>query len=214
MFDEGLIEELPVRKQYGAIGMLVMTACVVLPSTLAAYNLVNGTGIIPSLIWLAFISLTLFCSIQNQGFWVFITEFIGAFARRHFVRTIRIPGKGIEMQIGYQIGKSRFFYITTPLSSITLVKWSTGQASDRVGQDMDDWAVAIWFDVDPAKSRKRSIGSRPDQDLCIVGVSGRKAEVEAFGHVLVDFLRRSGAQLVQGKNECTFVRRTSEVGTP
>ena len=75
------------------------------------------------------------------------------------------------------------------------------------GRDLGDWSVALWYDHgDPAKSLAQKKHRWPDQEVYIVGLTGPKNKVDAFGHEFLNFLRQSGVFLVQGENDRKFVR--------
>ncbi len=75
---------------------------------------------------------------------------------------------------------------------------------------MNDWGVVLWFDHDdPVESEKRREWPRPDQDSYFVGPGRPKEETAAFGRELLAFLERAGVMLVQGKDDCTFDRKSN-----
>jgi hypothetical protein len=209
MNDGTPILELAVPKRIGAvIGATVLTAFVLFSIFLAIYNLFNWMAIIPSVIWLLLIGWTLISLSKEKGCRRFATEILGAFSLKQFVQAIRRENGLNEIQFGYQMFGNRFLYLTIPIDKIDHVNWRTGQATDMAKRDMNDWHVAVWYDHDNSiKSQKKAKWRHPDQDIYIVGPSGRKQEITNFGHALLDFLRKSGASLVQGNNECTFVRQ-------
>ena len=193
------------------VGAIVATAFLLFFIILGVFNLFNQIAIIPSIIWLMLIGMWLHAGGKEKGFRRFAIDVLGYFSLNQFIRTTSRESGHNEIQFGYKIFGCRLFYLTIPLNKIESVNWSTGQATSMTGRDMNDWHVFIWHDHDnPAKSQRKAKLPyplpHPDQDVYGVGPSGRKQEIEAFGHAVVDFLRNSGATLVQGNNECTFVR--------
>jgi len=69
---------------------------------------------------------------------------------------------------------------------------------------MKDWSVAVWFYTE--KSEKTEPGTTFGKDLRIVGPVRPKEITELLGLALLEFLRQAGANLVAGKDECTFVQ--------
>jgi len=201
--------ELAVPKPVGAvIGATVLIAFLLSSICLVIYNLLNWMAIIPSIIWLLLVGTVLIGLGKSTGHKQFATEILGAFSFKQFVQTIRRENSQNEIQFGYQMFGYRFLYLTVPVEKIDHVHWSTGQASHMAKRDMNDWSVAIWYEHgDPVKSPKQHWMRHPDQEDYIVGPQGRKREIENFGRTFVEFLQKSGAILVQGENECTFVRQ-------
>jgi hypothetical protein len=198
-----------VREVVGTlIGAIVVTAFLLFFIFLGIYNLFNGIAIIPSLIWLLLVGSVLIGFCKEKGSKQFATEILGAFSLKQFVQTICRENGQNEIQFGYWMFGHRFLYLTVPAEKIDHVNWHTGQASHMAKRDVNDWSVAIWYEHgDPIKSQKEHWRKNPDQEVYIVGHSGRKQEIETFGLALVEFLRKSGATLVQGENGCTFVRQ-------
>jgi hypothetical protein len=201
------------RAAIGAmVGIVMLTAFIVLSVLLAIYNLSDWTAIIPSTIWLLLVGFMLGGFIKTDGCKKITTDILGASSWNEFVRTVRWENGNSELQYGFQIFGRRFSYFTVAVEKIETVNWSTGQASSMAGRDMNDWHVVVWYDHnDPAKSQKDDMLKKPDQDLCIIGMSGTKAETSALGHSVLDLLRKTGATYTQGENDCTFVRQSFTV---
>ncbi len=89
------------------------------------------------------------------------------------------------------------------------MEWHTGQVTDMAGHDMNDWHVALWYDHDnPVKSLKERNLKKPNQDVYIVGSSGKKGDTSKFGYSFIEFLRQAGIALAEEKDEFTFVRKS------
>jgi len=188
---------------------MVLTAFLLFFVLLAIHNLFHGAAIIPSAIWLFLVGASLIGFGRERGVRRLAIDLLGAFSLKEFVRTGRPENGQNEIQFGYQIFGCRLLYFSVSADKVESIHWGTGQATSRAGRDMDDWSVAIWYDHgDPIKSQKQQKWRHPDQDIYIVGPMGRKQEIAAFGNVLLDFLRKSGASLMQGRDECTFERRS------
>ena len=201
--------ELPVPKSKRAVlGAIVLTTFILCFTSLAIYNLFSCVGIVPSMLWLVLVGTVLVGLSKSKGYKQFAIDILGAFSSKEFIQNVRSQDGRNEIQFGYRFFRHRFVYLGIPVEKIEHVHWSVGQLSDRTGRDMNDWSVAVWYDHgDPAKSERNRKWHYPDQDVHRVGPTGRKNEIAAFGHLLLDFLRKAGANLMQGENDCTFVRQ-------
>lgn len=208
------ISELPVPKTKRAaigavVGMIMLTAFISFFVLLAIYNLCNLTAIIPSTLWLLLVGFVLGGFIKTDGCKRIATDILGAVSRKEFIRTICSENGTTDFQYGFRMFGRWFAYFTVTVEKIETVNWNTGQGSSMAGRDMNDWHVAVWYDHnDPAKSQKDHLLKKPDQDLCIIGMSGTKAETAAFGHSVLKLLRESGASFAQGENDCTYARQS------
>lgn len=209
------ILELPVPKSKWAVfGAVIVTVFVLFFTSLALHNLWGWIAILPSTLWLLLVSAVLVELIRSKGIKQFTVEILSAFSFREFVWTIRLANGQNEIHFGNQLYGRRLVRLRIAVKKIEHVKWSTGQASHFAERDMNDWSVAVWYDHDdPIKSeRNRKWGGCVDQDIHIVGPSRTKKKVVAFGQSFLDFLRQSGASLVQVENDCTFVRQPDAIG--
>jgi hypothetical protein len=202
------LSEMAVPKPRGEIiGAYVLTTAIVFFVVVGVSNLLNRIALIPSIIWLVLVATVVWGRCRKEGIGKFLTNVQGRFASKHFVEKISEEKVRTEIRFGYQLFGRRYFYLRLPIDKIETVEWRSGQATDMVGRDMNDWHVVLWFDHDdPAKRDKWS--RKPDQDIYIVGPDRRKEDTEAFGLSLVDFLRNAGALLAQGEDNCSFVRPT------
>lgn len=189
----------------------IFSALLLILVLVAVYNLVNWDAVIASTLWLLLVGAGLFASYKEREATSILTQFLAPFARKQFAKTVYSDGKQGEIQFGYEILRHRRLFRAISVDKIESVSWSAGQASDMAGRDMNDWSVALWFDHDdPLKSQKGSGFRKPNQDIYIVGPTGKHTDIAAFGLKLVDYLRQSGACLVAGENDSTFVRRAEE----
>ena len=213
MANDAPILELKVPKSIGAvIRTTVLTTIILFFIFLAIYNLFNSTATIPSIIWLLLVAFIFWDSGKSKGYKQFAIEILGAFSLKEFVQTIRRENGHNEIQFGCQMFGRRFLYLTVATVKIDHVNWKTGQATDMAKRDMNDWSVLVWYNHgDSVKSQKRAKRPHPNQDLYIVGPPGRRKEIETFGLVFIEFLRKSGVTIVQGNNKCTFVRQLTSI---
>jgi hypothetical protein len=120
---------------------------------------------------------------------------LGALSSRQFVR-IELSASGEPVLcLGYSIVGKNFYYRKVRLDGITGVSWNAGQGSHRVGKDLDDWNVAVWYESAAAQT-KLSPWHRDREELDIVGMDGPKESIEQLGRSLVDFLCAAGIELV------------------
>ena len=190
----------------------VITAIIVFFAGLAVVNIFSRVAIIPSLIWLTFITMILWTPVKKAGsFRRFLADCLGELIGRHFVEVVSGGTSTKEIRFGYELFGRRFIKKSIGIDKIESIYWSTGQASGMAGRDMNDWQICLWFDhCDPAKSEKKSKWHKPDQDIYTVGSARRKKITEAFGLSFVTFLRTAGAQLVQGEISSCFARSNPE----
>ena len=95
---------------------------------------------------------------------------------------------------------------TILLAKVESVEWSTGQGSARVGKDVDDWHVSLWFDHDDPNRPNREIYLKPGQDRHIVGPFRAKEITEAWALEIVGLLQQGGVNLERVEGEKRFQR--------
>jgi hypothetical protein len=212
MTDRIIGSEMPIPKPKGQIiGAWIFTAFILFFVILALSNLVNSDAIVYSIIWLLLVAGVIWSFCRDEGIRRFLVNLLGNFASKHFAQSISADEHHAEIRFGYQFLGHRFFYMAIPIDKIETVEWSTGQATDLAGREMNDWHVVLWFDHDdPARSQKQQMLGKPDQDVYIVGPHGSREKTAAYGQSFLDFLRQAGATLVPGENECSFVRTPVE----
>src|SRR5262245_3191128 len=98
---------LPVRRE--AIGAVVMTLFIGVFVCLAGFNLFTGTAIVVSSVWLVLIVFVFAGFCKEKGTKRFLTDLLGAFASKQFIRTLRYQDKLDEVQFGYQMFGHLFF---------------------------------------------------------------------------------------------------------
>lgn len=204
--------EMAIPKPKGEIvGAVVITAFISFFVLLATVNVVFfRIAMLASVLWLLFVGAILALGAKEEGASKLLVKFMGLFAKRHFVESGTSEGGDRAVRFGYRFFGRRFCYLQIAVKRIESVVWNTGQASDLAKRDMNDWQVVVWFDHED--SAKREEWSRkPDQDLYIVGPSGKREDTAALGLELIAFLNRAGATLLRVADENKFVRK-EEVG--
>jgi hypothetical protein len=196
------------------VGAVVFTGLIVFFAVLAIADLWWGIAWIPSMLWLVFVFLVIHSGWKKEGFGAYVVSLAGGFSREHFAEIVSKKDGATEIQFCFRFFRYRLLYRAIPVAKIESVEWQTGQASCLAGRDANDWSVALWFDHDdPAKSEKRRKWSRkPDQDIYLVGPPRAKDVTAGFGRAFLSFLERGGAILIQGKDDCAFIRRSKVDG--
>lgn len=194
------------------IFQIIITPIVIFFSCLAIYSILTRVAVIASSIWLAFIAFQIWIMSEDEGgLNKFFMNWFGIYSYKQFVDINPIDHGPSEIRFGYQLWGFRLFYLKLPIDKIETVEWHTGQATSMAGHDMNDWHVALWYDHDdPDKSLKHKNFKKPDQDVYIVGPSRKKEDTSNFGYSFIDFLRKSGVSLVEGKDEFIFVRDSTK----
>lgn len=165
----------------------------------------NWMAIISSCIWLGLVLLIVYAACKEYGIVEFLKNILGAFAYKHFIENEQ---EG-EIRIGFLFFGMSFFYIKLPVEKVASVEWHAGQGTHFAGRDMNDWSVALWYDHDdPKKSEDRKSWKYADQEVHIVGPSGKKEITAALGDSLVLFLNKAGTKLIPSDDECKFIRKS------
>lgn len=71
------------------------------------------------------------------------------------------------------------------------------------GRDLNDWHVALWYYHPEGPKRKPFPGVR-EEEVYIIGDSGPRAIVEAFGRQSIEFLKGVGVELKPGRDDREF----------
>ena len=180
---------------------------------LALYNVFTGVALVASSLWLAFVTLQIWWTYQEDGgFRQFLINRLGGLSGQQIVEVDLANVQPRSLHFGFELHGRCFIQRTIPLDGVQSVKWSTGQATDLAGRDMNDWHVWLRFNRDePAKTEKRRTPRKRDLDLYGIGSPAHKDKTEALGLSVVAFLRDAGIDLIPRKNLTRYVRR-SDVG--
>lgn len=189
------------KSRYEVTFRFVITTIVVFFALLALVNLCLWMAVIPSLIWLAFVTMCVKSSAKRDGgLHPFIVNQIGELFGHKFVERDTSNPHPQCIRFGFQLLGHRFIQKCVPLERIESVSWQTGQASGMAGRDMKDWTVWLYLD---------NFHQKPNLSaLYGVGPATRKDRTEALGRAFVSFLQNAGVDLVQGEQPNWFVRRT------
>lgn len=174
----------------------------------AAYNLVfiqyiPVGGAIASILWLLLVSSVVVRSIRDEGgIRQYIIKRLGTFSRQQFVRAT--PEHDAEtISFGYLMFGRFLSYRIVHVNAIRSIDWRSGQASAMAGSDMNDWHVRLWYRHPEGPPRIPIPGVRKEE-IYIIGDSGPRAIVEAFGRQFIEFLNGVGVELTPGDGDREF----------
>lgn len=188
---------------------------VCMASVAAACNLlfveyVPAISGITSVLWLLLMSWWVVDGVRDDG--GMKQYFINRMGRYSKLQCVRATPEhhARTISFGYVMFDRFFTYLALDVSAISSVDWSSGQATALAGRDMDDWQVAVWFHPPDGARTKRFPGVR-EEEIFIVGPSGPRASVEAFGQQLVEFLKAAGVRLSPGQDDREFINSSRRV---
>jgi len=167
---------------WGLHAVLVTSVVLAARNLLDLHETVEGCGVLPALmsaVWLVLVLGACGSSIRTSGgLRAWLTDWMGELAPRGFVR---IDGEEAPvLRFGHLAPGIRFLANgAIPVSAITAVTWSAGQATAMAGRDMDDWIVCI----------RHGAGR-----IRCVEPSARRDVTESFGNRLVELLKAAGAK--------------------
>lgn len=182
---------------------LVCLGIVFVFTPLALANVLRTENLLPSFLWLALMVLLAADRIREHSLRLFFIEQAGIIAGREYlawsdgelVSGVRFLGRDWERE---RIAPHR----------IESVEWTAGQATEKVGRDMQDWHLILWLDLENPKKRWEN-SRKPDQELRVFGPHQPQAEAEKLARSFLDFLRAGGVVLVPGTEENVFARDES-----
>jgi hypothetical protein len=191
---------MPIPKSLSeVISQFVITMIIVVFTLLAWVNLCIFQAIVPSLIWLAFVT---YCirdkSKHDGGLRSCLINVVGDLFGKKFVETNSEDPQPQCIRFGFRLLGHRFIQKSIELNKIESVSWHTGQASGMAGRDVGDWKVWMYCDSGVQKPNHIRYG---------VGPSVREERAAAFGLSLVSYLCSAGVDLVQADIPNCYVRR-------
>lgn len=207
--------ELPLPLTRAELAARVVTTCIVAAlvlgvSRLAIAHLVSpgqspAIALVASTAWLGLVVFMVVGFLVMEGVRRTIVSVLGLVSRDHFVQ-VR-PGEGDEARLrhGFRLLGIVVPFDVVPLGQVRAVSWTLGQASGRIGEDLDDWSIVLWH----ASPLPRD-GASSSEGHLIVSPERARATIEPLGLTLVDFLREAGVPLV-AEEETRFVRDELDV---
>lgn len=164
---------------------------------LALFNLflirrLPAISIIASLTWIAIIVVLIVASCRRIGIRQHLIDFLGSFIRNRFIEIIKKDSNTLLLCFGYVFASKRFYFLKIRADGIKAIDWNLGQASNMTGKDMNDWSVALWFNVSAVEYNEKD----SQLGIYIVGPSGSRDKIETFGNELIDFLCRNQIDII------------------
>lgn len=203
------LAELRITDSGGAIGATIGYSVVIAFTILGISNVLlfqstHIVSIIASCLWLLTASWIIFENVRDAGgIRLYIIHLFRVYSNQHLVRAI-LEHDAKTVAIGYLMFSRFLTYFTIDVSAISSIEWNSGQGTAMAGREMNDWHVAIWYRSSRGEQKKTFPGMR-QEDVFILGPSGPRARVEAFGKQLVEFLQAVGVELVPGRNDREFI---------
>ena len=186
MPDSTRFAELHIPHRGNAVVATIGYSFVFICSVAAACNLVfiqyiPIVAMIASVLWLLLVSVVVVDNIRDEGgSRQYIINRLGLYSARHFVRAT--PEHDAQtISVGYLMFGRFLTYLIVDVNAISSIDWSAGQATAMAGRDMSDWHVALWYHHPDGPQRKPFPGVR-QEDVFLIGPSGSRAIVEAFGN--------------------------------
>ncbi len=205
-----------IPRSEGAVFEIVFCTVVVVFVAVAISNLVDYAwvplyAIILSVVWLlivasfSIVGFTLNIR-EAGGLRPFIINRLATLSAHHFVEIIPQHGDDLMVRFRFTLLGRHFNNLPMRRTELASVYWCSGQTTQLVGHDMNDWQVHVLYDC---KAKKRT--SLSDyQAVHIVGPPGPKHEAAALGASLVDFFRSAGIELHPEKDERGFTTRQQD----
>jgi hypothetical protein len=199
------IAEMELPAVGGARALMIGYAIYLGLTSIAIFNVIRFCetpryALVASIIFLFIAAFGFWCTLHYEGgFKGLFVHFLGHFSSQHFTEIVSLELVSTDdtpsdrLRFGFVLREKAYYYVELPCSSVSSVEWSTGQASDRVGRDMNDWHVILWYhDTTGAKRLDPDLRS---EEVYIVGRFGPRAEVETLGNRFVEFLRSANVAI-------------------
>lgn len=126
-------------------GCCFLTFVLVFFSALAASHLWNFASrsafvLVAAVLWLLLVCYSAVIGLADMGgIGASVRGILGAFSWNQFLEVVAQESGRRVMRHGFRLFGLPLYYRKVPLDRITLVKWSTGQATSLAGRDMNDW---------------------------------------------------------------------------
>ena len=192
--------EIAIPKWSGELVFAVVVIVIFgLATVVALLELLFRVAIMLPCIWLAIVAILTWIEYHGRVRERLIC-LLGVLSQEHFLQCVSNDAGSLDIRYGYRLFGHRLYYFTVPLHKIESLEWAPSQNPAL-------WNVVVWYDHDDLERSLRCKGLRkPDQDPLHIGPSRGKEKIQIVGLAVLEFLRRAGARLVQGKDDRTFVR--------
>lgn len=179
----------------------------VAPTGLAMSNVAGGIGLIPSLIWLALVGFLAAVALIDAATSDCPAAVLCALTPFHELQLRRSESGRLDYCEVTQLGPWTVVRSRSELARLESLSWRRGQASARVGRDMDDWRVLLSFGppASPKSEFERTIGQ-----LRGFGPSSPREDTAALGEQVADWLIANGVKLARAKAEDDFAFKCEE----
>jgi hypothetical protein len=124
----------------------------------------------------------------------FSREILAGFSQKQIL-LVRTVGDSRNLEVGFRLFGSTIIQCRVPEVDLVSLGWSTGQASEMAGRDVNDWSVVLWclhHDLQKEAREREHHYRRPGQMPVIIGPSRSKVATEALGQRVISFLREAG----------------------
>ncbi len=171
-------------------GAFVMSITVIF-TVLSVLNIKDQIAVIPSIAWLSIVVFFAWSHYdEDRGIYRQLIDGCCSFlASKKFVLVLQNENAPPAIRFGHYLFGCRIIQLRVRIDKIECVEWSTGQATFRAGEDMEDWTVGLQFSHDIKKERKHG--------YIQVSSTSRKEDAQKLGLAFVDFLNDLGASLVR-----------------
>jgi hypothetical protein len=171
-------------------GAFVMSITVIF-TVLSVLNIKDQVAVIPSIAWLSIVAFFAWSNYdEDRGIYHQLIDGCCSFlASKKFVLVLQNENAPPAIRFGHYLFGCRIIQLRVRIDKIECVEWSTGQATFRAGEDMEDWTVGLQFSHDIKKERKHG--------YIQVSSTSRKEDAQKLGLAFVDFLNDLGASLVR-----------------
>lgn len=166
-----------------------------------------------SAVWLLVISTAVVGFIHTYGGvrrWLVRTS--AAFIPRHYVWLDPHSSGTPTLTVGYRLFGKRLHLLQIGTDGIRSVEWSAGQGSDMSGRDLNDWHVALWFDVIALRSPLTSHFVHGSEGIDIIGPADSQSRTADLGRRFIAFLKTHGVTLIQMGEQPKFIQPDSQHG--
>lgn len=191
-----VIASLPIPKPCEEIGgAIFLFSFICLFIGLALANLLRGEAILPSAIWLLLVGTGLVSGSHVEGPRGLALDFLGSFAPRHYLWHLQTPEGSAVIGIGFTCVGYRLVRWAIPIGCIERISWTPGQGTAMSGRDVNDWSVGLWWRPGREEASHRPSGRFPCLEIVILGPASPRAQAEALGRTVADFLQGIGVPL-------------------
>jgi hypothetical protein len=182
----------------GPVGSAILVFIVIIWLILAARNLIYREAVISSALWIILVTVTVVSRVRVHGVRRYCRSVLSGFARNQLLRVER-NHESRTLAVGFRLLGRDFIEYRIPAEDLASLSWSSGQASDMAGRDVDDWTVFLWYRHHDPQREERELQShykRPGFAILAIGPAGAKYVTESLGLHVATFLIVSGCPVV------------------